>query len=246
MSMRVGELARRTGVGVSTLRAWETRFRFLEPRRSSAGHRLYDEADVGRVEAVLRLLADGLTLPAAIARVASAGAAAIPAGEAEALLYNQILQAVGQGIWLIREGRSRFVNQRMAELMRCSIDELVALPIFNIFDPAELPVVRERTAQVRDGQRLHFTQYLRRSDGSTFLAEVKTTPLFDQAGRYEGAVAVVDDVTARHEAEMQATLRATLLDSVGEAVTASTRDGTLVYVNEHIGYIGVITDQNRT
>ena len=48
MGLRIGELARRTGVGVSTLRAWESRFRFLEPERSPAGQRLYVDSDVDR------------------------------------------------------------------------------------------------------------------------------------------------------------------------------------------------------
>ena len=230
--MRVGELARRTGVGVSTLRAWEHRFAFLEPRRTPAGHREYDEADVERVHAVTRLVAEGLTLPAAIARVASAGTGALPEGEAESLLYSQILQAAAQGIWVIRDGRTRFANRRMAEMMHCSVEELVEFPVLEIFTSDMLPTVRERTERVRAGQRLHFTQQLRRADGTTFVAEVNTTPLFNQAGRYEGAVALVDDVTTRHEAEGEALLRATLLDSIGEAVVAGSADGAVVYVNQ--------------
>ena len=31
VGMRVGDMARRTGVGVSTLRAWERRFSFPKP-----------------------------------------------------------------------------------------------------------------------------------------------------------------------------------------------------------------------
>src|SRR5947209_1237697 len=188
MSMRVGELARRTGVGVSTLRAWESRYRFLQPQRSPAGHRVYLESDVGRVDAVLRLVSEGLTLAAAIARVSSVGTGALPAGEAEALLYGQILQAAGQGVWVSREGRTRYANRRMAELMGCSIDELLAVPVLDFLGPEQVAVTTERGAMVRAGNRLHFTQELRRADGSTFLAEVDTTPIFNQAGQYEGAV----------------------------------------------------------
>jgi PAS domain S-box-containing protein len=231
MPMRVGELARRTGVGVSTLRSWEARYAFLTPQRSPAGQRVYDDADVERIEGALRLIAEGLTLPAAIARVATVGPAALPTGEGESLLYHQILQAVSQGVWFIREGRSRYVNPRMAEIMRYSVDELVAISVLEIFEPDAMPIVRERTEQVRAGQRLHFTQELRRGDGTTFLAEVQTTPLFNQAGRYEGAVALVDDITDQNQKLIEASLRSTLLDSVGEAVTASAPDGTLVYVN---------------
>src|SRR4051812_34502718 len=106
MGMRVGELARRTGVGVSTLRAWERRFGFLDPDRSPAGHRVYGEDDVERVNAVLRLVAEGLTLPAAIGRITSVGTGALPAGEGEALLYGQILQVADQGVWVSKDGRT--------------------------------------------------------------------------------------------------------------------------------------------
>ncbi|MEY2449394.1 MAG: hypothetical protein QOH79_2870 [Acidimicrobiaceae bacterium] len=231
MAMRVGELAKRTGVGVSTLRAWETRFRFLEPQRSTAGHRLYDEADVERVNAVLRLVGEGLTLAAAITRVASVGTDALPEGEAEALLYGQILQVADQGVWVSKDGRTRYVNQRMAEIMGYSVDDLVKIPVFDFFLPDEIPEVRERAALVRAGNPVQFTQRLRRSDGSFFWAEVSTTPLLNQAGRYEGGVALVQDVTDRNEAETQTRLRTTLLESIGEAVTASTPDGRVVYVN---------------
>jgi PAS domain S-box-containing protein len=229
--MRVGELSRRTGVGVSTLRAWERRFRFLEPQRSPAGHRLYTEIDVERVAAVLRLVEEGFTLAAAIARVASAGTAALPDGEGEALLYAQILQAADEGIWVAKDGRTRYANRRMAELMGYTVEELVARPVVEFLNPEMLAVRKDRLELMRAGKRLHITQEVTRADGSTFLAEIKTTSLRDPAGRFEGVVALVNDITARNEAETQAHLRATLLDSIGEAVTASTPDGTVVYVN---------------
>ena len=42
----IAEVARRTGVGISTLRAWERRHNLLLPRRTAGGHRLYAAADV--------------------------------------------------------------------------------------------------------------------------------------------------------------------------------------------------------
>jgi PAS domain S-box-containing protein len=231
MGMRVGELSRRTGVGVSTLRAWESRFGFLAPERSPAGQRLYRESHVERVLAVLRLVAEGLTLPAAVARVEGAGTGALPEGEGEALLYGQILHVAEQGVWVSKDGRTRYANRRMAEMMGYTVEELVAIPVLEFFDPDVLPAVKARTTLVRTGERLHFTTELRRSDGSTFLAEITTAPLLNPAGRYDGAVALVNDITARSQAETEACLRAGLLDSVGEAVAAATPDGRLLYIN---------------
>ena len=165
--MRVGDLARRTGVGVSTLRAWERRFSFPQPQRSAAGQRLYAEADVELIDAVVRLIGDGLKLPAAIARVATAGPAALPAGEGEALLYGQILHAADQGVWVAREGRTRYANRRMTELTGYSIEELLTIPVDEFFEPEALPIIREHAALVRSGQRVHFTAKLRRAGGST-------------------------------------------------------------------------------
>jgi PAS domain S-box-containing protein len=231
MAMRVGELARRTGVGASTLRAWERRYRFLEPERSPSGQRLYDENDVQRVAAVVRLVAEGLTLGAAIVRVSSLGAGTLPDGEGEALLYGQILQVADQGIWVSKDGRTRYANRRMAEIMGYSIDELVTIPVLDFFPEEALPEVKQRTSLVRAGERLQFTTELRRADGTMFLAEITTTPLVNVAGRYDGAVALVNDITARNVAETDARLRSTLLDSIGDAVTASNADGKVVYIN---------------
>jgi PAS domain S-box-containing protein len=231
MGMRVGELARRTGVGVSTLRAWESRFHFFAPARSPAGHRLYEESDVERVDAVVRLVAEGLTLAAAIARVASVGPGALPEGEAEALLYRQILQCADQGLWVAKDGRTRYANRRMAELMETSVEVLVATPVREFFRAEDEAVVKEQTEQVRAGNRFHSVFELRRPDGSTFLAEITSTPLFSAAGGYDGTVALVSDITDRHEIEARERLRATLLDAVGEAVAAATPDAKVVYIN---------------
>lgn len=52
-------LAERTGVGQSTLRAWERRYGLLKPQRTPKGHRLYSEADAVLVRRVVKLLESG-------------------------------------------------------------------------------------------------------------------------------------------------------------------------------------------
>ncbi len=67
--LRIGEVSRRTGVAVPTLRAWERRYGLLTPDRTDGGHRLYSEADVGRVRSMQRLLDDGWSAAAAAREV---------------------------------------------------------------------------------------------------------------------------------------------------------------------------------
>jgi DNA-binding transcriptional MerR regulator len=65
----IGELARRTGLTQQAIRAWEARFGFPTPERSTGGRRQYAEADVDRLQRVLALKGSGVRLAAAVARV---------------------------------------------------------------------------------------------------------------------------------------------------------------------------------
>ena len=67
--LRIGEVARRAGVSTATLRAWEARYGLLPPARTAGGQRLYRESDVGRVQAVRRLIDQGWSVTGAVSQV---------------------------------------------------------------------------------------------------------------------------------------------------------------------------------
>jgi DNA-binding transcriptional MerR regulator len=58
--LRIGALSKRVGVSPELLRAWERRYRLLQPRRSEGGFRLYSAADEERVRAMLRHVEAGV------------------------------------------------------------------------------------------------------------------------------------------------------------------------------------------
>jgi MerR family transcriptional regulator, light-induced transcriptional regulator len=64
----IGEVARRTGVPVATLRMWEARYGFPTPRRRGSGHRRYTERDCVVLREVKRDRDAGASMNAAIAR----------------------------------------------------------------------------------------------------------------------------------------------------------------------------------
>ncbi|GAC1525155.1 MAG: hypothetical protein NVS2B6_12260 [Thermoleophilaceae bacterium] len=72
--LTIREVADRTGVSAATLRVWETRFGFPEPRRLPSGHRRFSEADVERVLQVARDRDSGLSIRVAIDRALRATA----------------------------------------------------------------------------------------------------------------------------------------------------------------------------
>jgi DICT domain-containing protein len=67
--LSIGELARRTGIAATTVRAWERRYGFPRPQRLPKGHRRYSEADVVALAEVLRARDAGIRLEVAVAQV---------------------------------------------------------------------------------------------------------------------------------------------------------------------------------
>ena len=70
--LTIREVASRSGVPAGTLRMWEERYGFPKPARLPSGHRRFSEEQVDQVRAVVAAREAGLSLPAAIERVAGA------------------------------------------------------------------------------------------------------------------------------------------------------------------------------
>jgi DNA-binding transcriptional MerR regulator len=90
-SVRIGELARRTGVSPELLRAWEQRYGLLHPSRTAGGFRLYSEGDAARVLWMRELMSQGLAAAEAARRVladASEPTAPVEAAPGESLLED--------------------------------------------------------------------------------------------------------------------------------------------------------------
>jgi MerR family transcriptional regulator, light-induced transcriptional regulator len=64
--MAIGSLARRTGVPVDTLRAWERRYGVLRPTRTDGGQRRYGNEDVERVLWLAARVAEGQRISDAV------------------------------------------------------------------------------------------------------------------------------------------------------------------------------------
>jgi MerR family transcriptional regulator, light-induced transcriptional regulator len=71
--LRIGQLAKRTGVSPELLRAWEQRYGLLQPTRTPGGFRLYSAADEARVRHMRGLVSGGLAAAQAARLVLSGG-----------------------------------------------------------------------------------------------------------------------------------------------------------------------------
>ena len=130
--LRIGEVARRTGVTVATLRAWERRYGLLDPHRTDGGHRLYREADVERVCSMSRLLDDGWSAAAAAREVLRKPASVVElrpvtgGGDAAADLIARLERAVDA---FDAAAADEVVDDTLARLQIPSALDEVLLPV---------------------------------------------------------------------------------------------------------------------
>ncbi|HEY7331838.1 MAG TPA: MerR family transcriptional regulator [Candidatus Limnocylindria bacterium] len=83
----IKQASARSGVGIPLLRAWERRYGVVEPVRTPAGYRLYDDEAIDRLRAMRRLVEGGWSPREAASRVRSLATdtvRSLAAGQAEA------------------------------------------------------------------------------------------------------------------------------------------------------------------
>ena len=132
--LRIGELARRTGVSPELLRAWEHRYDLLRPSRSPGGFRLYSADDEARVQRTVQMIESGLSAAQAaraalaepsVSEMASAGTVGPPetAGFEEA--ERHLRSALD---WFDGEGANRALDELLSGLTVETVLREVLLP----------------------------------------------------------------------------------------------------------------------
>ncbi len=116
--------------------------------------------------------------------------------------YRCIVETADEGIWMIdADGKTTFVNQKMADMLGCTAEETIGESVFSFMDAEGVAIAQANINRHRQGisEQLDF-KFLRR-DGSELWTMVSTNPLLDKEGRYIGSLAMVADITDRKQTE---------------------------------------------
>jgi diguanylate cyclase (GGDEF)-like protein/PAS domain S-box-containing protein len=116
--------------------------------------------------------------------------------------YRQIIETAQEGIWIIdSENKTTFVNQKIAEMLDYTTEEMIGVPIFAFMADESKAFSDDFTDRRRQGlveqQDLNF----KCKNGATLWAIVSTSSLFNDKGVYTGALVMMTDITSRKKAE---------------------------------------------
>jgi len=116
--------------------------------------------------------------------------------------YRQLIETATEGVWAMdAERRTTFVNQRMAESLGLTIDDMVGRQVTDFMFPEDLPAHHDRMKERREGHEGRYEQRFRKSDGSVVWCLVSARALKDEQGRFAGSFGMFTDITDRKRAE---------------------------------------------
>ena len=116
--------------------------------------------------------------------------------------YRRIVQTAEEGIWMIDAATATtFVNPKMASMLGYTAAEMLGRSMYDFMDERAKADARENVRRREMGISEQHDFRLTRKDGSDLWTAMSTSTAFDADGRYEGALAMVTDITERRRAE---------------------------------------------
>lgn len=153
--------------------------------------------------------------------------------------YRGIVETAYEGIWKI-DARfiTSFVNRRMAALLGYTVEEMIGRPLFDFLFESDIEQKRFDLQRRRQGVSEQLEGRYRKKDGSVLWARVASSPIIGEDGTFEGALAMVSDMTEQRRVEaergqslQQVRLLSQAVEQTADSIVITDRQGTIEYVN---------------
>jgi PAS domain S-box-containing protein len=118
--------------------------------------------------------------------------------------YRLIVETANEGIWVTDgERRTILVNQRMADMLGYTADELQGRIPGEFLHAGQEPVVLKARQALAVGTATQYEFRFRRKDGSDLWVVSGATPVRDNEGRLIKTISMLTDITERKRAEQE-------------------------------------------
>jgi len=116
--------------------------------------------------------------------------------------YRRIVQTAEEGIWTIdANSLTDYVNPKLAQMMGYKAEAMIGRPISDFLDDEGKILLANHIKNRKNGISAQFEFKCLRKDGSPLWAFVSTNPIHNSQGVYDGALALLTDISARRAAE---------------------------------------------
>jgi PAS domain S-box-containing protein len=110
--------------------------------------------------------------------------------------YRRVLDTAYEGIWTVdAQGQINYVNPRMAQMLGYTMQNMLARPMFDFMDEEAQDEAKRYLERQQQGIKEQYDIQFRHQDGSSVWAIVSTSPIFSETGEFQGAIAMITDVS---------------------------------------------------
>jgi len=153
--------------------------------------------------------------------------------------YRGIVETAYEGIWKVDTNFiTSFVNGRMAELLGYTAAEMLGRPLFDFLFESDIEQKRSELQRRQWGVSEQLETRYRKKDGSVLWARVATSPIIGEDGRFEGALAMISDITEQKRTEAEGrrsqetiSLLSRAVEQTADSVVITDPRGSIEYVN---------------
>ncbi len=116
--------------------------------------------------------------------------------------YRRLIDTAYEGIWILDvQGRINYANQRMAQMLGYSVEDIVGRPVFDFMDEEVRTDAKQKLERRKQGKKDQYDFRFYRQDGSKLWTMVSTNPIFSERGEFQGELAMMTDVSDLKRAE---------------------------------------------
>jgi PAS domain S-box-containing protein len=116
--------------------------------------------------------------------------------------YRRIVETTNEGVWLLDSNlHTSYVNRQMAEMVGYEPGQMIGRSVFNFYFPEDIGYKKQVLERRQQGVREQIEERLRRRDGSELWVRMAAIPVYRDNGEFDGALAMVSDITERKRTE---------------------------------------------
>ena len=116
--------------------------------------------------------------------------------------YRRIVETAEEGIWMINAAnKTVFVNHKIADLLGYGVDEMIGADLFDFLDERGVAAAQANLERRRQGIHEQYDFRFKHKDGHDLWTLLSTSPIIGKDGKYQGALGMLTDITARRKNE---------------------------------------------
>ena len=116
--------------------------------------------------------------------------------------YRMFFENMGEGVCILDENMViTLANDKLCETSGYSRDELLGKDICSFFEGESKEIIKSEFKKRTKGKSSHYTLAGKTKEGKKIFFSVCSVPLIDKKGKFNGAIAIISDITEKKKLE---------------------------------------------